>query len=516
MPEELTPYITQELDVGADPESIKADLLTAGWDASIVDEAIHLATTTKPVSKKIFVLFGILVILGALVVALLYFEVFSTDSSQIATTDNADAESENLSDIEVLNEACQLSGQAPADSNTSNGKSSMEEFIGFEDLLAAKKQDPFENIHNTAVYRVLSTKPLMVETLDIENIPDNNSRTFGTDGTIGWVIELENAPKEASQLNFNDIVVVKSETYYYDTGELAVGSRIVSFQKVLERNVPYLNATTSVSNRSGVLVTYRSSRPDGWVHMRLYSDGGIVWRNEKENLFKVAKVSQETIRSLMLVFSEVDFNSLSDERDIEKQGLSLYCSRMQGISIEKHKEDLGPLIVELEGIIDSFLAENDSEEKWITYIEKRELRDWDYEEVFKPSNNSNIEFRKKLREDKVKLPEDLMKEINAGTDYLYENEIYSSQIYSQCLSRNRITWDCVGLSKRESIMIWPQDLELKLNEVVDGRGTVPVNNYLNNKDFYDGLWNIDDWNVFQEGDFTYVAVTLYTELPSDF
>jgi len=88
MTEELTPYIAQEIDAGTDPEKIKADLLTAGWDESIIDEAMHATATAQPASKKVVMLFGILVLLGALLAALLYFDVLSTDSKQIGTTNN--------------------------------------------------------------------------------------------------------------------------------------------------------------------------------------------------------------------------------------------------------------------------------------------------------------------------------------------------------------------------------------------------------------------------------------------
>jgi hypothetical protein len=282
--------------------------------------------------------------------------------------------------------------------------------------------------------RVVSTHPL---TLDVLAVAGPAQKVFAEQCGFTIFIPLADARIKGilSKLKFNQLV---NATLFYGGNPEFPHEYVLS--KLAVDPAPPPSAVGTCPSRSGLLLSYR-----GLVeYVNVYNDGTILYQDVLFNHFATQKLSHEELAQLLAAFASENLGSfpstppLGDLR-LNRNSLTLICTRLQNVSLAGLETKLAPLISRLEGL----KARATSGSYYLLLVKSRAkltMHEWPFPRV--PLSQLHIGHPAGVpapSELKEKLPGDVLSMIPAGaaTEHSTDNYFtHDGKIYR--LSR----WSC--------------------------------------------------------------------------
>ena len=358
------------------------------------------------------------------------------------------------------------------------------------------------------IARVLNNEPFIVEVLDSKPYPPYVFDGLG----IQEGLFISHSEKDKIQsLKFNDIISGNLYGFTYASVELAFGTAIKDIKKI-DGQISYFSGSPNpFANRSGTLIRYTPTTTNGNGFILIFNDRKVFYRDNNNNIFADKQLTEEELGDLLKLFSQTKFNDIASEFSVPHYypSLSLICNRHQPIPLNQNSSNLKLITDKLDSIIGSYRS---GATQKLTYNKKYTIKNWEYESIVPLDEANKITFKQenKARLSQMKPSESLKKEVDEfNAYYRYEGKIYGVY-FGSCVDESAGTWGCFGaeelraeVSGGRHYRIWPQELSVKLKDVNTSGTTIPKEDYLARKDFYDTLLTWNDNLLFLEGDYLY-------------
>lgn len=441
----------------------------------------------NPKIVAISVLLGLIVLVAT---GYAFYRYLQSDKNAILPPDNNEQ-------VTAAKTNCSLSGQ------TAQGK------------ILGGTETKFTNLPSDAkkggeiIARVLSVNPFIVEVLDSKPYP---SYVFDGLGIQEDLFVSQSEKDKISSLKFNDII--SANLFYgftYASIELAFGTALKDINKIEEQVNYFTSSPNPFGNRSGTLIRYTPTTTNSNGFVLIFNDRKVFYRDNNNNVFTDKQLTEQELEDLLKLFSQAQYNGISSDFSVSRYSpsLSLICNRYQPISLDKNASQVKSITDKLDSIINSYRSQATQK---LTYNKRYAVKDWEYESIVPLDEANKIAFRQenKARLSQIKPPENLKKEVDDfNTYYRYKGKIYGVY-FGSCVDGSAGTWGCFGAEelKMEAsggryYKVWPQDLSVRLKNASTKGTTIPKEDYLAHRDFYDTLLTWNDNLLFLEGDYLY-------------
>jgi len=192
--------------------------------------------------------------------------------------------------------------------------------------------------------RVVSTRPLILDVLDVTGPAQ---KSFAQLCGFTFFVPLADAKLKGvlSLLRFNQ--VVRATVFYGGNSEFPHEYVLSELAVDATPNV----RTGICPSRNGLLISYR-----GLVeYVNVYNDGTILYQDILFNHFATEKLSHAELGPLLKTFANQNFSSIPStpplgELILDRNSLTLICSRLQNVSVLGLEGKLAPLISSLEAL----------------------------------------------------------------------------------------------------------------------------------------------------------------------
>jgi hypothetical protein len=290
---------------------------------------------------------------------------------------------------------------------------------------ARKKAGPAPKpLRWTQVVRVVRTSPLVVEVLQVLEGPGTPDRTSAC-GLQTIALADEKLKPELLQMKFNQIV--KAELTYGGNHEFPHSFYLSGLSTVSPGEMQGGNCP----NQSGLLMSYR-----GTVDVvNVYSDGSILYRDEKGDTHGAERLSGEELAAVLKTFGAVSFERVDStfrpmDRVPDQHSLTLICARDQYVALRGKEAILAPLLERIRWLKDRATSRT----SYLLLFEDRgplTVHDWPYPQLppdrLRPGRSYGVELAK------LKLPQEFLSQLSVA----------SRQVNSPAVN-GRVFWRSAG------------------------------------------------------------------------
>ena len=362
---------------------------------------------------------------------------------------------------------------------------------------------------------------------------------------LGLHAEYAVAPEEVttlSQLHFGDMIEAKAGAYFFDAGELGMGTVLMDLRKV-SGPPPYSQSISQwpAFNRSGLLLQYEDGSGKS---LKLFNDRTLYFLDTRTAVHSTVtghSLSESEIQALLRSLAGSGFDGLPDANDDSLLGVGrimLACARFQVVRLAGHETELQPAITKLNALISRLESRLVLR---IRYDRKRPLgiKPWPVPDIplallpqLREEADAHFRRTKQILETSTvyrtllsslldelprsATPRDILESVRFFTE---EGKLYSVGIGtnkctagpSSCKPSTFYMLHVLALSEADSatpvrgVPSWPRDSSLELAPIPNEGAALEDNEYQAHRAFYDRIlargplgWVIQDGWLFEQ------------------